>query len=223
MGDVKPIIAVTGMKREASVLAGLGVNVITGGGTAERLARELAEQSAGAAGIISFGMAGALDAGLRIGDWVVGTSLTGSWEGHCDGPWAEALAARMPDARRGCCYADGRLIADPAQKRAIGQNLGALVVDMESHIAAQAAAAAGVPFAILRCVSDEIDTALPPAIAVAMRPDGGIALGAVLGSIVKNPGQLPELLRNSAGFSRAFAALRQGAELAGPHLAFDRR
>ena len=193
MGDVRQIIAVTGTRREGGVLAGLSTTVIAGGGDAAFLQAELAHAAKSAAGIISFGMAGALDPALRIGDWVIGTSLAGSWEGECDRKWAKALVARLPGATLGCCYADGRLIADPVEKQTIGQNTGALAADMESHIAARAAADAGVPFAILRCISDEAEVALPPAIGVAMRPGGGLSVGAILASILKDAGQVPGL------------------------------
>ena len=72
----------------------------------------------------------------------------------------------------------------------------------------------GIPFAILRCISDEAGADLPPAIAVAMHPDGRLALGAILKSILTNPAQLPELMRSTARFGRAFASLEAGARLA---------
>lgn len=217
------VIAVTGSRREGAVLGGLGVTVIAGGSDAAGLERQLADLAKGAAGIVSFGMAGALVPSLGLGDWVIGTSLAGSREGDCDTAWGAALASRLSGAALGRCYADGRLIAEVAQKQSIARRTGALCADMESHIVAKIAAEAGVPFIILRCISDLADAALPPAVAVAMRPDGGLALGAVLGSLVATPGQLPSLMRTATGFNRAFAALREGANAAGPRLAFDRR
>ena len=95
---------------------------------------------------------------------------------------------------------------------------------MESHIAARAAAEAGLPFAIVRCISDEAGHALPPAIAVAMRPDGGLALGAILKSIIRNPGQVPDLLRTSCRISTApMQPCAQARTALGPRLAFDFR
>lgn len=219
MGDV---IAVCGLEREGRVLRGAGVRVIAGGGDAVRLAETLAREAPGADGIISFGMAGGLDPAMRIGDWVIGEKVTGMVDRPCDGRWLAALAKAMPQVRRGAIHADGRLIADLAEKRALGQG-GAIAADMESHIAAQAAAAAGIPFAILRCISDEAAHALPPAFAVAMRPDGGLALGSVLKSIVGKPGQLPDLLRTLVSFNRAYAALRAGTQQVGGRLGFDLR
>lgn len=219
MGDV---IAVCGLNREAALLRGAGVRVIAGGGDAARLAAALAEAAPAADGIISIGLAGALDGRLDIGDWVIGEGLVGAFEAQCDPAWGLALAARLPMARRGLAYADGRLIAEPAEKRQLGAT-GALAADMESHVAAQAAAHAGLPFAILRCISDRVDQAVPPAIAVAMRPDGGLALGAVLSSVIRNPKQIPELMESSKLFQRALTALEQGAGQAGPRFAFDSR
>jgi hopanoid-associated phosphorylase len=228
LGDV---IVVCGLDREGRVLTGPGLRIIAGGGNAAQLAEALARAAPAADGIISFGMAGALDPAMRIGDWVIGDTvlsspsypLKGRGSGQtCDPAWTAALARLMPDARRGPIYADGRLIADPAEKVALGQG-GALAADMESHVAARCAAEAGLPFAVLRCISDEAGHAIPPAIAVSMRPDGGLALGAVLRSITRNPGQLPELMRTLFAFNRAYTALRAGAQALGPRLAFDLR
>lgn len=220
---MSPVLVVTGLKREGAVLPEGGIEVLAGGGAPERLAAELADRVPRAAAVISFGMAGALDPALKLGQWVIGDRLAGAFECTCDPLWTAALARSLPGARIGAAYCDGRMIADPAEKRALGMCHGALTADMESHIAAEAAARAGLPFAVLRCVSDEAETGLPPAIAVSMRPGGGLALGAVLGSILSHPGQIPALIASVRGFSRAYAALKAGAQAAGPRLAFDRR
>lgn len=212
------IVAVVGLQREAAVLRGLDVVTVAGGGASKRLAAELAELAQGADGIISFGMAGALAGDLRLGDWVIGSRVGDS---ACDPRWVSALSARLPEARIGPVHADGRLIADPAEKANLNQTSGCLTADMESHVAAAAAVSAGVPFAVLRCVSDTAAAALPPAIAVAMKPGGGLALGAVLGSLLGHPGQVPDLIRTVAGFNRAYGLLQAGARQVGRRLAFD--
>jgi hypothetical protein len=78
---------------------------------------------------------------------------------------------------------------------------------MESHIAARVAARHGLPFAALRVISDAADTTLPPAALAGMRPDGGIAIGAVLASLVQNPAQLPALIRTARDAEKAFRTL----------------
>ena len=212
------IRAITGTRREAGTLLHSGVEVLAIGGQS----RDLERLSQGASGIVSFGMAGALSPDLRIGDWVIGESVGGAVEAACDARWRAALARALPQARCGAIHADGRLIADPAEKAALHRH-GAIAADMESHIVAQAAADAGIPFAVLRCISDEAGHALPPAIAVAMRPDGRLALASIFKSIVRNPAQLPEISRTMLHFMRAFAALRQGARAVPANFAFDRR
>jgi adenosylhomocysteine nucleosidase len=190
------VVAVVGLRREAAVLRGLDVVAIAGGGDPVRLAHELAEAARGADGIISFG----------------------AFDAACDPAWADALAQRLPQARRGPVHAESRLIGYPAEKAQLFVG-HAIAADMESQVAARIAAELALPLAVLRCISDEADAALPPAIAVAMKPGGGLALGAVLGSIARNPGQLPGLFRTTAGFNRAYRALRAGAQLAGQRLA----
>ena len=214
MGDVKTVLAVTGTRREASVLHGLGVGVIAIGGTEAALDAALLEPDAPLAAIVSFGMGGALDPELRLGDWVIGTGVCGGASALCNAEWASDLSRRLPQTRLGSCYADGRLIGDSQEKQELFRKQGAIVVDMESHLVAKAAARLGIPFAILRCISDEAAADLPPAIAVAMRPDGGLALGAIIKSIVMDPAQLPELMRSTVRFNRVFASLKTGAGLA---------
>ena len=220
-GDV---LLVTGTHAEAGALPDhAGLAVLPGGADAGGLTARLAELAPGAAGIISFGTCGALDPALRVGDWVVGSGLVGASDLPCDARWGEVLAARLPVARRGLIYADGRLLGSAAMK-AEAFACGALVVDMESHLAGEAARAAGLPFAVLRCVSDNAEAMLPPAILAAMRPDGGLAPGAMLASVARQPGQLPALVHALRGFFQAFRVLkRDGALVAPGRLGFDLR
>ena len=223
MGDVRPVIVVTGLSREAKHVSGVGVRFVCGGGSAETLAARLSEMAGDAAGIISFGMAGALDPELHVGDWVISSRLTGAFEADCDPAWVAALSRCLPQARVGLCFADGKMISTPEAKLDLASRHHALAVDMESHVAGVAAAQARLPFAILRCVSDEATAALPPAIAVSMEAGGGLARGAILASIVRQPGQIPALARTTARFARAFATLGPTARACGPRLAFDQR
>lgn len=211
------VIAVVGLQREAAVLRQLDVVTLAGGGDPGRLTDELAQAAADADGIISFGMAGALDARLEIGDWVIGERVG---QLLCSARWIDAIAHRLPAARIGPIHADGRLVASSFDKAELNRSFGALAADMESHLVAAVAAQAGLPFAVLRCVSDEASAALPSAIEVAMKPGGGLALGAVLGSLLRRPGQVPALARSVAGFTRAYGALRTGAGQVGRHLAY---
>lgn len=215
------IVVATGTKREAVTLRHTGLVVIAGGGDAAGLRAKLDAAAEGAAGIISFGMAGALADGLAVGDWVIGNRLVGAVEGDCDPTWRDQLLAKLPAARIGTIYADGRMIDTIAEKRLLGERHHALAVDMESQVIASVAAAHGLPFAIARCISDGADRVLPHAITVAMRSDGSLDLLAMVRSLATRPGQVGQIARTMAGFFRAIRELKRGAARIGPRMAFD--
>ena len=218
---MKPIIVATGFTREVRTIEGPGIVAIAGGGLAERLEQALHQAAAnGAAGIISYGLTGGLADGLRIGDWVVGDRLTGAIDRECHAAWRDALASRLPGARVGTFFADGRMIDTIAEKRALGVRHKALAVDMESHVAAGVARVHGLPFAIARIVSDEVGHLLPHAITVSMRPDGGFDRTATRASLAVDPGQMRDVTQTMAQFAAGFRGLRSGAKLMGERLAF---
>lgn len=218
---MKPVIVATGFTREARTIVDPGVVAITGGGVAANLERALnAAAGRGAAGIISFGLTGGLADGLRIGDWVIGDRLTGAVALETDPAWRAALAERLPDARIGAFFADGRMIDTVAEKIALGKRHDALAVDMESHVAGKVAQAHGLPFAIVRIVSDEVGHLLPHAITVSMRPDGGLHAAAMLKSLATRPRQMGDVAKTMASFAKGFAGLKAGARLLHPRMAF---
>jgi hypothetical protein len=76
-----------------------------------------------------------------------------------------------------------------------------------------------LPLAALRAISDDASHVLPPAALAAMKPDGGIALGRVLGSLLRKPTQLPALVRTARASNKAFAELLRCRDLCGVGLA----
>jgi hypothetical protein len=196
------ILIACGLLREARVMRGI---VVVGGGDFVRLEAELDAAAAGARVILSSGIAGAVDPGLKAGDVVIGGS---------DGLVA-ALRKILPDARVGTVVGSDAIVATVADKRALYERTGALAVDMESHIAARVAARHGVPFAALRVISDAADEALPPAALVGMRADGRMALGPVVASLARRPGQLPALIRTGVSAGRAFRSLERCHDVLG--------
>ena len=219
MGNVSHVVVATGFNREVATLRQSGIVVVAGGGDPVGLRARIELAAAGAAGIISYGMSGALADGLKIGDWVVGDRLSGAIDLECDPDWAAALLARLPGARMGGYFADGRMIDTVAEKLALGERHHALAVDMESHVAGTVAAERGLPFAIVRCVSDGARHLLPHAITVSMRPDGGVDGKAMLRSIAARPGQVADIARTTADFARAMGELKRGAVRIGPRMA----
>ncbi len=214
------VVVATGFNREVACVAGLaGIVPVAGGGDPVALRRRIEAAAAGAAGIVSFGMTGALVDGLAIGDWVVADRLWGGIDLACDPAWRDALAARLAGARVGGFYADGRMIDTIAEKLSLGQRHAALAVDMESHVAGAVAAERSLPFAIVRCVSDGARHLLPHAITVSMRPDGGVDGAAMLRSVARRPAQIADIARTTAGFAKAMRELKRGAIRLGPRMA----
>jgi hopanoid-associated phosphorylase len=208
------LLVACGLTREAKIIRGIGVIPVAGGGDPQRL-EDLLEDSITTlgpfSGIVSSGIAGALDPALTPGDVVIGTlvpspAILGEGRGNT---LVEALARLLPDARRGTIIGSDTIAATVEQKHALYTATGALAVDMESHVAAQVAARHDLPFAVLRTISDGAGDVLPPAALVGMTPDGGMALGAVLASLARQPAQLPALLRTGRDAGKAFKALER--------------
>ena len=218
MNALGHVVVATGFNREVATIRQSGVVVVAGGSNPVGLRARIEQATAGAAGIMSYGMCGALADGLVIGDWIIGDRLSGAVDAECDPSWAAALLERLPKARVGGYFADGRMIDTVAEKLALGERHAALAVDMESHVAAAVALERGLPFAILRCVSDGARHLLPHAITVSMRADGGVDAGAMLHSLVARPGQAGDVARTSAGFMRAMQELKRGAAMVEPRM-----
>ncbi|NIJ07845.1 hopanoid-associated phosphorylase [Sphingomonas vulcanisoli] len=215
-----PILVATGFNREVQTLPTEGVIAVAGGGDAAALERNLSALAPNAAGIVSYGLTGALHDDLKIGDWIVGSRICGGIDLECDRVWSEALAARLPGARIGGFFADGRMIDTVAEKRDLGRCHTALAVDMESHVAARVAQAHGLPFVIVRIVSDEAGHLLPHAVTVCMKPDGSLDTPAMLKSLAADPRQLPDVVKTMANFAKGFRGLKAGAQKIGARMAF---
>jgi hopanoid-associated phosphorylase len=212
------IIAVTGLKREARILAGPGVVALAGGGDEVRLTAELDAACDGAGGVISIGLGGALAPGLTPGDWVVADRAPGLVEIQTDPAWTSRLMSSLPGARLGGIVGSSTIVATVEAKAALLAMTGALAVDMESHIASRAARLHGLPFAAARVISDGANRALPRAAQAGMRPDGGMDVIAVLRALAGSPWELPALIRTAVEAEEAFGALLRGRQLLGPAL-----
>jgi adenosylhomocysteine nucleosidase len=218
----RPVVAVTGLAKEARIAAGPGVRAIAGGGSAPALVAALERELAlGACAIMSFGIAGGLAEDIASGTWLVARAIvTPAERWKCDTAWAQSIAERLIGARSADLAGVDAPVTEPVAKRALHRATGAAAVDTESHIAAALAAAHGLPFAAFRVVADSVRRSLPPAASVALAPNGRISGGAVLGSLARTPVQLPSLLRTAIDARTAFRALLRGRRLLGPGMAY---
>jgi hopanoid-associated phosphorylase len=209
------VLAVTGLAKEAEIVGVADVVAVAGGGDAS-LADKLNALHGDIRGVISIGLAGALSPHLNVGAVVIADRvLTGAESWDCHEAWRVRLMSRLPQAHQGQIFGSDVMIEKPETKSGLYDATGALAVDMESQVAARFASARDLPLAVLRVISDDASHVLPPAALVAMKPDGGIALGRVLGSILKRPGQVPALVRTARSSNKAFAELLRCRDLLG--------
>ena len=202
------------MVREARIVSGEGLTVVIGGGQSSRLARDIEKATAcGAAGLVSFGLCGALNPKFDAGDIIVDS----------DNPaWLDRLRAALPEACAGRVLGGGEMIASAREKKRLRCESGAEGVDMESHIVKACARTSGLPYAIVRSVSDPADRALPRAAMAGMASDGETNLAGVLAALARRPWELPALLRTAKEAQAGFDALTRARAALGPGLAFPR-
>ncbi|HEX4079207.1 MAG TPA: hypothetical protein VHX61_10085 [Rhizomicrobium sp.] len=203
------IIAVTGLAREARLIAGPDVLPVVGGGDVAALERRLsAAFEKGARRVLSIGICGALSPDLRVGNTIVASEVVSSAESFpTHGPWSRELATRLPGAILAPLAGADAMTADSEGKARLWAATRASAVDMESHIAARLARLRGLPFAALRVVSDAAHRTLPDAARVGMHPSGHFDIPAVLRSLLRAPAQLPALIHTAWEAEIAFAAL----------------
>jgi adenosylhomocysteine nucleosidase len=214
------MIVVVGLKFEARIAAGPGVQVICSG-DGQDLAPSLSRaiMVGDCRGLVSFGVAGGLAPNLKPGTCVVGSAIvSGSTRLQTDPEWTKRLLRTIPNAVSGVLAGVPAPVASPAAKRRLHEKTGAIAVDMESHIVASVAAAHGLPVAAIRVITDPAVRALPAAALAAMRPDGTTDIAAMIRSVVRRPHELPALFRTALDARAARATLLRGRQLLGPGL-----
>lgn len=221
---MKTLLAVSGLAREAGIVSGTSAETVVGGGNAAELSRKI-EAALGAPqgirGVISIGLAGALDPSLKVGDCVVAQWIfVGGEKLACDAAWTAEIRRRLHNEVRADSIAGvDRVAVTRPEKSVLLDRTRTAAVDMESHVAARLAVARGIPFAALRIVSDTASQSLPDCARVAMRADGEIDVAAVLRSLVLHPLQLGNLIRAGRDAYLALSALKIRVGQLGPDLA----
>jgi adenosylhomocysteine nucleosidase len=220
MSGLGGVVAVTSLSLEAYIAQGRGVSVLCSQSADLRKSLKAAI-ARGARGVISFGIAGGLAPDLSAGDWIIASAVRYGNDviaTHAD--WARNLRSALPVSVHAELLGSDDLVMQPEEKRALYSRTGAVAVDMESHIAGQIAREYRIPFAVCRTIIDAAHRRLPPAAAIALRPDGTPNLLAVLQSVLQTPSQIPDLLRTACDERTARRALKTGRARLGAALAF---
>jgi adenosylhomocysteine nucleosidase len=207
------VLIVSGLKREAAILAGPGRLAICGDGSTLRAALAgLADKHIST--VISWGVCGGLDPRLRPGDLILGAEVV-SAEGRiaADEAVTSSLAERLIGGGARVTVEPVAGVDSPVStaraKAELRAATGAAAVDMESLIAGRFALERRRPFAILRAVADPADRDLPPLALKAVGPDGGINVQAVIGELIRSPWRLAGLRALAADSRAAFQALKR--------------
>ena len=187
-----------GFEAEAVVARKLTSRVACSGAV-ETLAFERAERLVkdGATALVSFGVAGGLDPRLTNETIIIAKEIAGNdnqrWS--CDAGLITRFKAAAPHGLDGAVYGSTHLVPTPAEKKILHANTGCIIVDMESHVVAQVASRYNLPFAVLRGVSDSVEDGFPDAALSGISPDGSTNMNAVYKSLLRNPFQIPALLK----------------------------
>ena len=124
----------------------LGIGPAAAGEAMRRLLAEVKPRM-----LVCAGFAGGLEPRLRVGDLVLGENFTSP----------EMLACVPGGAAVGALVTRSAPIETIEAKAALARESGALAVDMETAVVAEACRVAGVPLLAVRAISDAADTALP--------------------------------------------------------------
>jgi adenosylhomocysteine nucleosidase len=186
-----------------------------GGAAATQAARTLV--AAGARGLLSFGLAGALDPALGPGAVLLPAAVTdGAGTVHAAyHPWRERLAAlQLAHGTTHALIVEGAVLslAQPlttaASKSQARARTGAVAVDMESFAIAQVAMEQGVKFAVARVVVDTAADSLPSAVLQATDLHGEVDYRRLASGLLHQPPQLLALLRLAWRYRVALRSLR---------------
>jgi len=222
MSSSHKVIAVTCLAFEARIAAAAGVIVVCAARAQGLAALIEAAITNDCCGIASFGVAGGLDPGLRPGDWVVVSHVvTENGRYPTDPSWTRRISEALPSAIHATIVGVDKPVSHPTGKALLRSVHGSAAVDTESHVAAQVAAARGIPFVAARVILDPAHRPLPPAALLPLRIDGSPDLRGIARSVRTTRRQLVPLTRLAADTFRARSALLLGSKCLGEALAFE--
>ncbi len=225
-----PIGVVSGLPRETACLAldgNLPIDLLTFAGVGPERAAEGARRllADGASALVSFGVAGGLADTAMAGALVVAEAVVdGRRRFETDGDWRRGLLRRLADVgpvSSAPIAGVDAMVATAAAKVALSVKLGAVACDMESHAVARVADEAGVPFVVLRAISDPYTHDVPRWVLRCLTPEGHVRYGRLAGALARRPWAVPKLMALGRDSKKAFDTLRRVARLAGPGLGFQ--
>ena len=155
--------------------------------------------------ILSAGYSGALTEQHGVADLIVATEVIDGQGGR----WPTTWSAAPSDWHRGCLLCWPRLVGEPEQKRRLGNEHGAVAVDMETAVVARLCSEQQVPFGCLRVISDGVNDRLSPEL-LAVLSGPRLAWWKLLAMLMRSPARIGELIRLARHARRASQHLTAG-------------
>jgi adenosylhomocysteine nucleosidase len=221
---------VTGLKSEALCITNTPVaenadTRVVAAVSARALVEARALAAQGCTALVSFGIAGGLDPRLKVGALILANEVIApdGTRYQTDARARRALHQSLEkdlQISHAPILGSTKVIFSPRRKINLHVDSGAAAVDMESHAVAQAAAEAGIPFLVVRVISDNAYSRVPRSVIGAMAPDGGRRIWRVMLNLLIRPFDLPGLLRLQRGSAVAHKRLRSIATSGGAFLGF---
>jgi adenosylhomocysteine nucleosidase len=150
-------------------------------------------------GLLGIGVAGALSRDLSEGDILVARGVFDRSRGFPapDPSWADRALTAWPGTREGSLVTVDEVLFDAARKGEVLAGLDApepAAVDLESAAWAQAAADAGVPYAVVRTIFDGSEESLPAFLAKCLGKEGRVSRARVIAHAATHPRAAVSLL-----------------------------
>jgi adenosylhomocysteine nucleosidase len=210
MRTLTPVLCTSGLAAEARVARAAGFQVVVGAGDPQRTTELVETAARHAKCLVSFGIAGGLAPYLRAGDVILSAEVIGEdrrW--RSSEPFHRQVSdlARRIGAVEGPVFGARNILSTEGDKAQAWRDTGALAVDLESAIVAQAAQAAGIPFVVLRTIADPAARELPPAALLPLAQDGTPGVIRVLVELLRRPQQIATLFGLARETRQALSAL----------------
>ena len=147
--------------------------------------------------LLSAGFSGALRPEQKVGDLILATEVMDQ-SGNC---WPAVHPPALA-CSHGRLLTAAELVGDPREKQRLGQETGAVAVDMESAVVARLCHEHGIPFACLRVISDDWRTPLSSQLLALLRR-GRVSPLRLAWQVARHPALIAELRRLALQTRRA--------------------
>ena len=179
-----------------------------GSKAAQTAAEQLCQQ--GVSGLVSFGVAGALDKRLKPGDLILPDVIYDNKLLPVALDWRNRLQSKLTHditIVNGILANSSEILTTKQSKLDLALKTGACAVDMESGASAAVAESAQIPFIAIRAIVDPLDFSPPAALLSTVNPDGSANILPILKLILNRSVHISVLLEMAKGMRAACKTL----------------